>query len=92
MAPDVQMHLSFPKRSSSTSKKFDKSTHVQRSIEQTKDTEPEFDSNSNFNDTDSQKPDAKPAILAPQTPSQSMKLNPKRSLTKNYFHSGTVQN
>lgn len=91
MAPDVQMHLSFPKRASSQSKAFDKSAHVHRSIEQTKDTEPELDSNSNYNDTDSQKPEVKPAILAPATP-QSIKLNPKRSLTKNYLNAGTVQN
>lgn len=88
MAPDVQMHLSFPKRSSSQSKKIDKSTHNQRSIELSKDmTETELDTNSNYNDTDSQKPDVKPAILPPPTP-QSIKLNPKRSLTKNYLNTG----
>lgn len=89
MAPDVQMHLSFPKRSSSQSKKIDKSTHVQRSIDLTKDAEPELDTNSNYNDTDSQNFNAKAAILPPPTP-QSMKLNPKRSLTKNYLNAGTV--
>lgn len=90
MAPDVQMHLSFPKRSSSQSNKFDKSTYARRSIEQTKDmTEPELDANSNYNDTDSQKIDIKPAILPPPTATpQSIKLNPKRSLTKNYFNTG----
>lgn len=91
MAPDVQMNLSFPKRSLSQSKQFDKSTHVHRSIELTKDTEPELDSNSNYNENESQKSDVKPAILASSTP-QSMKLNPKRSLTKNYFNNtGTVE-
>lgn len=92
MAPDVQMHLSFPKRASSQSKKFDKSTNIQRSIEHAKETttEPEeLDTNSNYNDTDSQKPDSKPALLPPSTP-QSIKLNPKRSLTKNYFSTGIV--
>lgn len=88
MAPDVQMHLSFPKRASSQNKKFDKSTYVHRSIENAKETpEPELDTNSNYNDTDSHKPDSKPALLPPQTP-QSIKLNPKRSLTKNYFSTG----
>lgn len=91
LAPDVQMHLSFPQRSSSQGKKCDKSTNIHRSIEQTKDTELELDTNSNYNDTDSQKPDAKPAILPPPTP-QSIKLNPKRSLTKNYFNTGTILN
>lgn len=92
MAPDVQMHLSFPKRSSSQSKKLDKSTHMQQSIDVAKDTEPELDSNSNYKDTDSQKFTVKqPAILPPPTP-QSIKLNPKRSLTKNYFNTGTVKN
>lgn len=90
MAPDVQMNLSFPKRPLSQSKKFNKSTHAHRSIELAKDTEPELDSNSNYNDTESQKSEVKPAILAPSTP-QSIKLNPKRSLTKNYLnHTGTV--
>lgn len=89
MAPDVQMHLSFPKRSSSHSKKIDKSTHAQRSIDLAKDAEPELDSNSNYNDTDSQNFNTKAAILPPPTP-QSIKLNPKRSLTKNYLNAGTV--
>lgn len=85
--PDVQMHLSFPKRSSSQSRKLDKSTHSHQSIDQPKDTDMDLDTNSNYNDTDSQKPEAKPAILPPSTP-QSIKLNPKRSLTKNYFNAG----
>lgn len=90
MAPDVQMHLSFPKRASSQGKKFDKSTYMHRSIENAKDTsEAELDTNSNYNDTDSQKPDSKPALLPPPTP-QSIKLNPKRSLTKNYLNTGIV--
>lgn len=85
--PDVQMHLSFPKRSSSQSRKLDKSTHSHQSIDQPKDTDMDLDTNSNYNDTDSQKPEPKPAILPPSTP-QSIKLNPKRSLTKNYFNAG----
>lgn len=85
--PDVQMHLSFPKRSSSQSRKLDKSTHLHQLIDQPKDTDMDLDTNSNYNDTDSQKPEAKPAILPPSTP-QSIKLNPKRSLTKNYFNAG----
>lgn len=89
--PDVQMNLSFPKRASSQSKKFDKSTNIHRSIEHAKDTTEaeELDTNSNYNDTDSQKPDSKPTLLPPPTP-QSIKLNPKRSLTKNYFSTGIV--
>lgn len=92
MAPDVQMHLSFPKRSSSQSKKIDKSTHAQRSIDMAKDAEPEFDTHSNYNDSDSQNFNAKAAaILPPPTPSsQSIKFNPKRSLTKNYLNAGIV--
>lgn len=89
MAPDVQMHLSFPKRASSQSKQLDKSTNM-RSIELGKDaTETEPDTNSNYNDTDSQKLEIKPAILPPPTP-QSIKLNPKRSLSKNYYNTGIV--
>lgn len=60
---------------------------MQRSIE-AKDTE--VDSNSNYNDTDSQKQDTKAAILPPPPTSQSIKLNPKRSLTKNYYNAGIV--
>lgn len=85
MAPDVQMHLSFPKRASNNSKQ------TRQSIDQVKNTtEPELDKNSNFNDTDSQKPDKKPAILPPPTP-QSINLNPKRSLTKHYFNTGIIK-
>lgn len=85
MAPDVQMHLSFPKRASSNSKQ------TYQPIDQVRDTtEPELDTNSNYNDTDSQKPDMKPAILPPQTP-QSINLNPKRSLTKQYFNRGIIK-
>lgn len=91
MAPDVQMHLSFPKRTSSLGKKIDKSINNNRSIEQAN-TETELDTNSNYNDTDSQKPDSKPALLPPPTPHSinSMKLNPKRSLTKNHLSTGIV--
>lgn len=89
MAPDVQMHLSFPKRSSSQSKKVDKSIPAQRSIDKAKDAEPEPDSNSNYHETDSQNYNSKAAILPPPTP-QSIKLNPKRSLTKNFINSGIV--
>lgn len=92
MAPDVQMHLSFPKRSSSQSKKLDKSTHI-RSIELGKDmTETEPDTNSNFNDTDRQNADTKPALLPPPTPQSinQIKLNPKRSLTKHYYNTGIL--
>lgn len=86
--PDVQMHLSFPKRSSSNSQKLDKSTYLQESIDQPKETDDvELDTNSNYNDTNSQKSEIKQAILPPSTP-QSIKLNPKRSLTKNYFNTG----
>lgn len=91
MAPDVQMHLSFPKRSSSHSTKIDKSIHVQRSIDlATKEAEPELDTNSNYNDTDSQNFNTKAAAILPPPTPQSIKLNPKRSLTKNYLNTGTV--
>lgn len=52
-------------------------------------TETEPDTNSNYNDTDRPKPETKPAILPPPTP-QSIKLNPKRSLTKNYYNTGII--
>lgn len=82
------MHLSFPKRSSSNCQKLDKSTYLQESIDQPKETDDvELDTNSNYNDTVSQKSEIKQAILPPSTP-QSIKLNPKRSLTKNYFNTG----
>lgn len=87
MAPDVQMHLSFPKRAANQRKTIDKSTSIPMEQTNNNATEPEIDTNSNYNDIDSQTPDTKPAILPPPTP-QSIKLNPKRSLTKNYLSTG----
>ncbi|XP_031638331.1 probable serine/threonine-protein kinase DDB_G0282963 isoform X2 [Contarinia nasturtii] len=85
MAPDVQMHLSFPKRAANQRKTIEKSTSIPMESTNNNTTELEIDTNSNYNDIDLQTPDAKPAILPPPTP-QSIKLNPKRSLTKNYLN------
>lgn len=80
MAPDVQMHLSFPKRSSSQGNK----QKIYRTIEHSEQRliEQDIRSNSSKDEIyfDSQRMDRKPAILPPP---QSIKLNPKRSLTKN---------
>lgn len=80
MTPDVQMHLSFPKRSSSQGNK----QKIYRTIEHSKQRLIEQDVRSNsLKDEiylDSQRMDKKPAILPL---SNSIKLNPKRSLTKN---------
>lgn len=80
MAPDVQMHLSFPKRSSSQGNK----QKVYRTIEHSKQRfiEQDIRSNSSKDEIyfDSQRMDKKTAILPPP---HSIKLNPKRSLTKN---------
>lgn len=79
MAPDVQMHLSFPNRSTSQGNK----PKPYRSIDNSKEFEHEIHSNS-FKDDHSQ--DRKPAILPPP---HSIKLNPRRSLTKSIFGMGT---
>lgn len=88
MAPDVQMNLCFPKRSLSQGNK----QKVYRTIEHSKQRLIEQDIRSNHSSSkdeiyfDSQRTDKKPAILPPP---HSIKLNPKRSLTKtNIFGMG----
>lgn len=88
MAPDVQMHLCFPKRSSIQENK----QKVFRTNEHSKQQLIEQDIRSNHSSSkdeiyfDCQRTDKKPAILPPP---HSIKLNPKRSLTKtNIFGMG----
>lgn len=93
MAPDVQMHLSFPKRSSSQSTKSNNSNYLRQTVEES---EKQQENNGNYEDeADSivteqqQEVQRKAAILPPPSPIP-IRLNPKRTLTKNCYGPGTI--
>lgn len=79
MAPDVQMHLSFPKRSISQGNK----SRDHRIIQQTNVKPMELNLNQEDDLLGDEPKNYKPAILP-----SSIALNPKRSLTKNHFGMG----
>lgn len=94
MAPDVQMRLSFPKRSSSQSNKSNKTMNLRQTIEQCSEQQQQqeiktLDNHRNDNVSSHQK-DVKPDILSTSLQAHSIKINPKRSLTRNYFGSGII--
>lgn len=95
MAPDVQMHLSFPKRSSSQMSKLQNGSYS----ETEKPHEKYNETNGNYADEEdtittdgskSQQQTQLKAAILPPPPSIPMKFNPKRTLTKNCYGSGIM--
>lgn len=89
MAPDVQMRLSFPKRSSSQCNRLDKLNPCQQ-IEYTNAELHEFEALDNYRNDNIElhQSNMKANLLPDALQGHSMKFNPKRSLTKNYFGPG----
>lgn len=88
MAPDVEMHLSFPKRSVIQNKKFDLLQNVEHSQVVLNEERCSY-SASGDDALDVKEANRRLAILPP---SQSIKFNPKKSLKKHLFENGIKLN
>lgn len=88
MAPDVQMHLSFPQRSSSHGKV--KIKRQLRAASPPPTTQSISHNGNHYDEYDFKEGtgnDMQPAIM-PAQPINQLNLNPRRTLSRNYYNSG----
>lgn len=91
LAPDVQMRLSFPKRTSSQCSRPDARNQCQQ-IAYANEELHEFEALDNFRNDNIElhQSNMKGNILPDTLQGHSMKFNPKRSLSKNYYGPGII--